>query len=132
MICPHKTTLLLAYPGASRELLGASRELLGASRELLVLNFAVWTKKQGKKTHDDATLNPEVLLLEQPDLDARFLQEPNQFTNPDHRKIRRYEHRNRTELQSTYALEETEDEVLPPCTPTKDSPTTASNIGRAD
>ena len=81
MICPHKTTLLLAYTGDCRE-------LLGASRELLVLNFAVWTKKQGKKTHDDATLNPEVLLLEEPDLDARFLQEikfqePNQFTNPD-------------------------------------------------
>jgi len=25
-------------------------------------------------THNDATLNPEILLLEQPDLDARFLQ----------------------------------------------------------
>jgi hypothetical protein len=45
-------------------------------------------KKQAKKTHDDAALNPEIPLLEEPNLDARFLpeikfQEPNQFTNPD-------------------------------------------------
>jgi hypothetical protein len=93
-------------------------------------------KKQGKKTHDDATLNPEVLLLEEPDLDARFLQQikfqgPNQFTNPD-RSTAKYTYINKNQinlqdrtLQSTYALEETKDEVLPPRTPTKVSPTTA-------
>jgi len=57
-------------------------------------------QESGQETHGDAALNPEILLLEEPGLDARFLpetkfQEPDQFTNPDRRtpqKIRRYEH----------------------------------------
>jgi len=49
MICPHKTTLRLAYASACIDLVGASRELLRASRELLVLNFAVGTNKTGQE-----------------------------------------------------------------------------------
>lgn len=134
MICPHKTTLLLASTDASRE-------LLGASRESMVLNFVVWTRNRAIK-----------LTMMRPSIRRSFCSKSqiwmrafcrNQISRtksiykpwPKHHNIRRYKHTAQKKngiLQSTYALEEPEDEVLPPRTPTKDSPITTSNIRRDD
>jgi hypothetical protein len=58
---------------------------LWKQRVHIVLKFCnLFINQTGRQTYDDAALNPEILLLEQPDLDARFLhriesQEPVNF-----------------------------------------------------
>jgi hypothetical protein len=79
----------------------------------------------GQGTHNDATLNPKILLLEQPDLDARFLQgihKPNQLKFSEHPNTNTVGNK-RENFQSTYTLEEPEDEVLPR---TRDPPATTA------